>query len=206
MKEITLTQFPKGSETTANLLSGLISKLIWNPSKYRKLVDELRTRIEHEDDLTSENIQKLPYFQACLEEGLRCHPPVPAGLLRTVPLGGATIDGSFVIEGTSVAVNSWAASHNPKNFKDCDDFIPERWIDAAYDGDAKKAMQPFSLGPRGCIGRHLSYMEMRLILGRLLWRFDIVSTDGAWRWEPAGEMRYMRAFNTWEKPELNVKL
>lgn len=67
-------------------------------------------------------------------------------------------------------------------------------------------MQPFSLGPRGCIGKHLSYMEMRLILGRLLWRFDVVSTDGAWKWDPSGEMKYMRAFNTWEKPELNVKL
>jgi cytochrome P450 len=195
-----------GSETTANLLSGLVSKLIWNPEKYQKLVDELRGEIKHEDDLTSENIQKLPYLQACLEEGLRCHPPVPAGLLRTVPAGGASIDGDWVVEGTSVAVNSWAASHNPKNFRDCDKFIPERWIDDAYSTDHKKGMQPFSLGPRGCIGKHLSYMEMRLILGRLLWNFDIVSTDGAWRWDPAGEMKHMRAFNTWEKPDLNIKL
>jgi cytochrome P450 len=195
-----------GSETTANLLSGLVSKLVWNPDKYQKLVDELRAAFKHEDEITSANIQKLPYFEACLEEGLRCHPPVPAGLLRTVPKGGATIDGNFVVEGTSVAVNSWAASHNPKSFRDCDKFIPERWIDDAYSTDYKKAMQPFSLGPRGCIGKHLSYMEMRLILARLLWNFDIVSTDGAWRWDPAGEMKHMRAFNTWEKPDLNIKL
>jgi cytochrome P450 len=196
-----------GSETTANLLSGLFARLIWNPDKYKKLCEELRSTFKHEDELTQDNIQhKLPYFHACIEEGLRIHPPVPAGLLRTVPKGGAYIDGLWVEEGTSVAVNSWAASHNPKNFKDCDKFIPERWLDPAYSTDIKKAMQPFSLGPRGCIGKHLSYMEMRLILARLLWNFDIVSEDGAWKWNPDGELKHMRAFNTWEKPELNIKV
>ncbi|KAF2430451.1 cytochrome P450 monooxygenase [Tothia fuscella] len=195
-----------GSETTANLLSGLIARLLRNPDKYALLVKELRSTIRNQSDLTSENIMKLPYFEACLEEGLRIHPPVPAGLLRSVPKGGAIIDGQFVAEKTSVAVNSWAASHNPANFRNPDSFIPERWLDPAYDSDIKKGMQPFSLGPRGCIGKHLSYMEMRLILGELLWNFDLESTDGAWRWDPSGEMKYMKAFNTWQKPNLDVKL
>jgi len=158
-----------GSETTANLLSGLIARLIWNPDAYRKLCAEIRGAFTQESELTYENLSKLPYLNACLEEGLRIHPPVPTGLLRTVPAGGDTIDGHWVPAGTSVAVGSWAASHNPANFRDCDAFIPERYLDKAYDSDLKKAAQPFSLGPRGCIGRHLSYMEMRLILGRVLW-------------------------------------
>lgn len=138
-----------GSETTANLLSGLFARLIWNPDKYKKLVDELRAAFKNEDELTSEAISKLPYFNACIEEGLRIHPPVPAGLLRTVPKGGSFIDGNWVTEGTSVAVTSWAASHNAANFRDPDSFIPERWLNEAYSSDNKKGMQPFSLGPRG---------------------------------------------------------
>lgn len=181
-----------GSETTANLLSGLIARLIWNPDKYEKLCAEIRGAFKDESDLTYENLSKLTYLNACLEEGLRIYPPVPTGLLRTVPQAGDTIDGHFVPGGTSVAVGSWAASHNPVNFRDCDSFIPERYIDKAYDTDYKKAAQAFSLGPRGCIGRHLSYMEMRLILGRLLWNFDIISVDGAWQWDPTGEMKNMR--------------
>lgn len=186
-----------GSETTANLLSGLIARLIWNPDKYKKLCDEIRGSYQNESEINYESLSKLTYLNACLEEGLRIHPPVPTGLLRTVPKGGDTIDGDWVPGGTSVAVSSWAASHNPKNFRDCDSFIPERWIGKEYDSDYKKAAQPFSLGPRGCIGRHLSYMEMRLILGRLLWKFDIVSTDKAWQWDPTDEMKNMRAFMTW---------
>ncbi|KAL2355233.1 putative Averantin oxidoreductase [Cryomyces antarcticus] len=156
-----------GSETTANLLSGLIARLFYNKPKYDKLVHEIRSSFKTEDELTYENLSKLSYLNACLEEGLRIHPP------------------------TSVAVSSWAAAHNPVNFRDCDSF---------------KAMQPFSLGPRGCIGRHLSYLEMRLILGRLLWNFDLVSTDNAWQWDPADEMKNRRAFMTWEKPDLNIKV
>ena len=165
-----------GSETTANLLSGLFARLLWNPDKYQKLKDEIRSSFKDESELNYESLSKLPYLNACLEEGLRIHPPVPTGLLRTVPKGGDTIDGLWVPEGTSVAVGSWAASHNPANFRDCDDFVPERWLDKAYDTDYKKGAQPFSLGPRGCIGKHLSYMEMRLILGRLLWNFDVSVT------------------------------
>ncbi|PGH26436.1 hypothetical protein AJ80_01934 [Polytolypa hystricis UAMH7299] len=196
-----------GSETTANALSGMLSRLLRNPDKLHKLSAEIREHIKTEKDCTADNFRKLPYMNACIEEGLRIHPPVPAGLLRTVPKGGDFIDGYWVAEGTSVAVTSWAASHSAVNFRDPDAYIPERWLDdPEYATDVKKSMQPFSLGPRGCIGRHLSYMEMRLILGRLLWSYDLVSTDGAYKWDPEGEMKHMRAFLTWEKPELNIKL
>jgi cytochrome P450 len=196
-----------GSETTANALSGLTARLIRNPEKYEKLVKEIRSAFATEDQITNERCKDLVYMNACIEEGLRVHPPVPAGLLRTVPKGGDYIDGNWVPGGTSVAVSSWAASHNPNNFSQPDAFIPERWIDSKeWTSDNKKGMQPFSLGPRGCIGKHLSYMEMRVILARLLWNFDLVCTDEAWEWEPEGDMRHMVAFNTWLKPSINLKV
>jgi hypothetical protein len=49
-------------------------------------------------------------------------------------------------------------------------------------------------------------MEQRLIMGRLLWNFDVYSADKAELWESSGEMKHMKAFLTWEKPELNIKL
>jgi len=47
---------------------------------------------------------------------------------------------------------------------------------------------------------------MRIILGRLLWNFDVISADGAPNWNPEGEMGRARAFMTWEKPDLNMRL
>ncbi|KIW74827.1 hypothetical protein Z517_11597 [Fonsecaea pedrosoi CBS 271.37] len=195
-----------GSETTANELSGLTARLLKSPRVYTKLANEIRDAFKTEDDITNDELAKLPYLAACLSEGLRIHPPLPTALMRQVPKNGDTIDGHWVPGGVHVGVGAWAATHSAANFKSPDEFVPERWIDKEWAGDDKKASQPFSTGPRGCIGKHLSYMEMRLILGRLLWHFDIVSSDGAPQWSPEGEMQYMKAYNTWEKPELNVTL
>jgi hypothetical protein len=49
-------------------------------------------------------------------------------------------------------------------------------------------------------------MELRIILARIFYSFDLVPTDGAWKWNPEGEMKHMKVFTTWEKPELNLTL
>ncbi|KAH7113266.1 cytochrome P450 [Dendryphion nanum] len=195
-----------GSETTATALSGLMARLIWNPQCYAKLTQEIRSIFSNEESITFNSVVNLPYLNACIEEVLRVHPPVPAGPPRVVPPGGESIDGHWVNGGVTVSVGAWASSHNPDHFKDPDAFIPERWLDAAYDSDVPKAMQPFSLGPRNCIGKNLAYMEMRIMIARMLWNFDIVSTDGAPLWNPDGEMKYKQAFMVWEKSVVMVKV
>ncbi|KND86483.1 Isotrichodermin C-15 hydroxylase [Tolypocladium ophioglossoides CBS 100239] len=198
-----------GSETTSNLLSGLVAQLLFNPDKYEKLCHDIRSNFTHPEEINHERASRLPYLNACLDEALRLKPPVGEGLLRRVPKGGAKIDGHLIPEGTSVAVDPWSASHNQTNFRDCDDFVPERWLEDkenCYAGDQRKATQPFSVGPQGCIGKNLAYMEMRLILSHLIWHFDISSTDGAWQWDPTDQMKNLRVFIVWEKPALNVML
>jgi cytochrome P450 len=45
----------------------------------------------------------------------------------------------------------------------------------------RDASQPFSYGPRNCIGRNLAYVEMKLIIARLVWTFDLENaTGGTW--------------------------
>ena len=48
-------------------------------------------------------------------------------------------------------------------------------------------------------------MEMRLAMSRLFWRYEIESTDGAPDWATEGQMKNMKAYSTWVKPELNVR-
>jgi cytochrome P450 len=195
-----------GSETTANALSHLISRLFWNPVVYEKLTSEIRTTFSSEDEITFKAITAMPYLNACIEEILRCNPPVPAGPPRVVPKGGDTIDGVHVPGGTVVSVGQWSSCHTSRHFRDPDLFIPERWIDPAYSNDVKKAVNPFSVGPRNCLGKNLAYMEMRLMIARLLWNFDLVSTDGAPLWDPSGEMKHKKAFMVWKKDPLMLTL
>jgi len=90
-----------GSETTATELCGLTNYLLRNPPIFKKLKDEIRTACKTEADLNMDILGSLPYMNACIEEGLRIFPPVPIGLLRTVPEGGALIDGHNVPGGVS---------------------------------------------------------------------------------------------------------
>ncbi|KIW05052.1 uncharacterized protein PV09_04207 [Verruconis gallopava] len=195
-----------GSETTANALSGLMARLIWNPRCYELLTKELRSTFSSDDSITFKAISNLPYLNACIEEILRVHPPVPAGPPRIVPPGGDTIDGIWVPGGVTVSVGQWSACHSSTHFRSPDEFLPERWLDPAYSSDVKKAVQPFSAGPRNCLGKNLAYMEMRLVVARLLWNFDLISVDGAPLWDPSGEMRYKKAFMVWEKQPIMVRL
>jgi len=50
----------------------------------------------------------------------------------------------------------------------------------------------------------LSYVEMRLVLTRLVWNFDLTKADEAAAWDPEDNMKNMKAFSTWQKPGLNV--
>lgn len=71
----------------------------------------------------------------------------------------------------------YALHHNPAYFPSPHAFDPERWLQPYTDADAiesaRAAFTPFSIGPRGCIGKSVAYVELRLTVARLMWEFDI---------------------------------
>lgn len=189
-----------GSETTATLLCGITYLLMKNPKvsfrvtpnqdlssaltirsqAYEKLVDEVRSSFASETDIDFVNAGQLKYMLACLDEALRIYPPVPGAFPRDVPPGGDYIGDTFVPDKTVVAVTQYAAYHSADNFHLPDEFIPERWLDdERFKDDNKAAFQPFSVGPRNCVGKNLAYFEMRIVLARLLWNFDLVKLSPA---------------------------
>jgi cytochrome P450 len=55
---------------------------------------------------------------------------------------------------TTVYVSNYACFRNEKNFREPDEFIPERFLPTGgFDTDNRSALQPFSYGPRNCMGR-----------------------------------------------------
>jgi cytochrome P450 len=90
-----------GTETTATELAGLTYMLLKNPQKLARLTSEIRTAFTRFEDITMVKLSQLQYLQACLEEGLRVYPPVPAGLPRITPKGGAKVCNRWIPGGVS---------------------------------------------------------------------------------------------------------
>ncbi|KAK8119161.1 Cytochrome P450 monooxygenase alt3 [Apiospora kogelbergensis] len=175
-----------GSGTSASALAGITFLLCRNPDKYQKLCDEIRTAFASEADITLESTSRLGYLKAAIEEGLRLYPPSPSTFPRFVQGKGEEIEGKWVPGGTAVGVHQFSAGRSSLNFKDAKAFIPERWLpppeSSEYANDIRAAVQPFSYGPRNCIGVNMAYAEMRVLLAHLLWNFDVELTDGTSRW------------------------
>ncbi|OIW22978.1 putative cytochrome P450 monooxygenase [Coniochaeta ligniaria NRRL 30616] len=190
-----------GSETTATLLTGVTYLLLSNPDTFRKLTDEVRSSFKSDDEITLLSVGSLTYMFACLNEALRVYPPVAGGMPRSTPNGEATIDGYVVPKDTSIAVWQWATNHRSANFKEPFAFRPERWMhDPRYAGDDLDAVRPFSVGPRDCVGKNLAYAEMRLILAKVVYNFDMELADKDVDW------LQQKVYTLWSKPPLNVYL
>lgn len=190
-----------GTETTATLLSGLTYYLLVNPDKMAKLVAEVRGAFPSEIDITIDALAKLPYLNACIEEGLRMYPPISSGLPRLTPPDGAVIANKYIPANVSVSVNHWATYQSTANFLNPSQFVPERFLgDAKYAGDKIEALQPFSMGPRNCIGKNLAYHEMRLLLTMMLVSFDLQLEEESRGWKD------QKVFIFWDKRPLMVKL
>ncbi|KAH7028652.1 cytochrome P450 monooxygenase [Macrophomina phaseolina] len=186
-----------GGETVATFLAAVTYFLLRNPSAYAKLRDEIRTRYASADDIDARTAQLLPYLQAVIAEGLRMYPPGSQGFPRISP--GAVVDGVWVPPGAECYTSAWSPTHDERYFHQPYAFKPERWLDPDC-ADVKEASQPFSLGPRGCLGRNFAYVEMSLTLATLHYKYDLELVDDKLDWLESSKVHIM-----WWKPELRVR-
>ncbi|CAG8902802.1 unnamed protein product [Penicillium egyptiacum] len=191
-----------GSETTATLLSAVTFLLLKNPRVMEKLKQEVREKFASYEEIQLPALNTMIYLHAVLLEALRYFPPAPVGFGRVVNRGGEFVSGHFLPEGCVVSVSQYAAYHSSRNFKNPDAFVPERWLgEKEYADDKRSAAQPFSYGPRGCLGRNLAHAELRIIVAKMIWSFDLDLEERSQDW-----LSRCKVMRLWVKPELAVKL
>ncbi|MCJ1386410.1 hypothetical protein MMC17_009536 [Xylographa soralifera] len=196
-----------GSETTATHLCGVTWHLLTHPDALRRVQDEVRATFKRADEITLRSVstpRHLPYLNAVVQESFRCYPSLPATLPRITGPRGAIIDGNYVPGNVSVGVHQWSTYRSAGNFAAPNEFVPERWLPDApptFHGDDKEALQPFHLGPRVCIGKSLAYFEIRSILTRMLWHFEMRLEQESQHW-----LDKQKEYALWDKPSLWVRL
>ncbi|KAK3670744.1 hypothetical protein LTR78_009436 [Recurvomyces mirabilis] len=182
----------------ATILFGLLK----NPSAMKTVTEEIRSTFASEDEITVASTSNLKYLDAVINEGIRLGPPSSVTVPRVVSAAGAMICGQWVPGNTLVGVNQYPAFRSPTNFSKPNQFIPERFLAGAGFDDNHDSFHPFLLGRHQCIGIRFAWAEMRLVLARMLYTYDI-SFDTQPSIKDWGEQQ---TFIFWQKDPINVRL
>lgn len=177
-----------GSDTTSTALASAFFYLVHNPQKLAILVREIRSTFQDIEDIqSSPTLNSCVYLRAVIDEAMRLSPPVGGILPREVLPGGIDIDGLHIPAGIVVGTPHYAIHHNSEYFPAPFEFIPERWIPNNEPGCeatvesvslAHLAFCAFSVGPRGCIGKGVAYVELMTTLARVLFLYEMRHVSG----------------------------
>lgn len=169
-----VTFFIAGHETTANQMSFTLMELARNPEILEKVQAEVNEVIGAKRFIEYADLGKLQYLSQVLKETLRLYP--------TAPGTSRALEEEIVIEGVRIPpkvtlmFNSYIMGRMEKFYPDPLVFNPER-----FHPDAPKPYYsyfPFSLGPRSCIGQVFAQMEAKVVMAKLVQRFQFELVEG----------------------------
>ncbi|NXY16184.1 CP46A hydroxylase, partial [Atrichornis clamosus] len=169
-----ITFFVAGHETSATEMTFTVMALGQHPEIMERAQAEVDDVLGAKRDIDYEDLGKLTYLSQVLKESLRLYPPV-SGTLRRLEKEHV-INGIRIPANTTLFLNTYIMGRMEKFFKDPLTFNPDR-----FSKDAPKPYYcyfPFSLGPRSCIGQVFAQMEVKVVMAKLLQRFDIQLVPG----------------------------
>lgn len=172
-----------GSDTTAIILSALFFYLARRPEVQARLAREIRSIFSSSSEIKAGlKLHSCTYLRAVIQEALRMTPPVSAEPSREVLEGGTTVDGFFFPAGVKVSTGLYCLSYNKDIYPEPFEFRPERWIVSGGEegGSSPESVAladsgfcAFSYGSRGCPGKNLAWLEMSIVMAKVIFNFEI---------------------------------
>ncbi|KAI1395386.1 cytochrome P450 [Hypoxylon fuscum] len=196
-----------GYEPMSSSFLGVIAFSLQDPENYRRLVTEIRDAFRNYEDITADALVPLKFLHATIMEQLRVVVVGATGQPRVSP--GATVDGHHIPKGIEVQYGNYAFTRSSRYFHQPYSYRPQRWLprdhpywDPAYINDARDDFHPWSQGIRACPGITLSWQEMRLIIAKVLWTFDVEMLPGQ---QHVDFERDFKMYGMLEKPDVWVR-
>ena len=166
--------FMAGHETTANTLAWawfLLSQAPWAEAAVQAEADALGGRAA-----TYEDLPRLRYTRAVIEETLRLYPPVPLQARQAAQAD--RIRNRHIPAGALVILVPWLLHRHRRIWDRPDAFEPERWLPGGSGAPSRYAYVPFSIGPRVCTGAAFGLTEAVLCLATLATGFRLRLAPG----------------------------
>ncbi|KAH0466199.1 hypothetical protein IEQ34_006302 [Dendrobium chrysotoxum] len=167
-------------ETTLWSIEWGIAELVNHPEVQRKLREELDTVLGRGNQITEPDTHKLPYLQAVIKETLRLRMAIPL-LVPHMNLHDAKLGGYEIPAESKILVNAWWLANNPAQWKNPEQFRPERFLEEESKVEANGndfRFIPFGVGRRSCPGIILALPILGITLGRLVQNFELLPPPG----------------------------
>ncbi|ELT88169.1 hypothetical protein CAPTEDRAFT_144600 [Capitella teleta] len=164
-----------GFETTSTALGLAAYQLATNPEKQKKLHMEIDELLANEEDISYSELSSLPYLDMVFRETLRMY-PIGMTVVNRECMQSSTIQGIEIPAGVNIQVDMTSVHHDAETWGPTDPlkFEPERFSPEIHDSRHPMAWIPFGAGPRNCVGLRLGMMEFKVVLARIMKKFEFV--------------------------------
>jgi len=161
--------------TTGNAVT--VSGLLWTFYLLAQYPDvEARLHAELDEVLADrlprvEDLPRLEYTRMLIAESMRLYPP--AWTIGRRAAQDYAIGGVRIPAGSLVLVSPYVMHRDRRYFPEPLRFDPERWAPEVNASRPAFAYFPFSAGPRSCLGEHLAWMTMQLVVATIARRWRL---------------------------------
>ncbi len=162
-----LTMLIAGHDTSTALLAWTFYLLGSHPEIYTQLVADVQTSLGAVPPGESSGWQP-PLLDQVIKESLRLYPPIHIG--NRMIAEDIELHGERLPAGDRLFYSIYLTHRDPEYWHDADEFCPGRFAHGRK--TPPFSYVPFGGGPRACIGAAFGQAEARLVLARLLQRYD----------------------------------
>lgn len=167
-----LTMLIAGHDTSTALLAWVLHLLAEHPDVMARAQAEV-DKVLGQEPPTAAQVERLDYLDAVIKEALRLYPPIHVG--NRIVRDDVVIAGYELSAGTRLMASIYL-THRDERYWDA----PAQFRPARFTRDAERppafTYVPFGGGPRVCIGATFAQVEAKVVLGRILQRFELTGT------------------------------
>ncbi|KAI7992621.1 Alkane hydroxylase MAH1 [Camellia lanceoleosa] len=178
-----------GRDTTSAALTWFFWLVATNPSVENKIREEIITKLLPKEDnrlrlcfsnVNDQEMKKLVHLHGALCESLWLFPPV--SMQHKASLQPDILPSSNNIGANTRMLLGLYSMERMETIwgKDCLEFKPERWIieQGGIKHEPSYKFVTFNSGPRSCLGKDMTYIQMKIIAIAIIYNHNIQVVDG----------------------------
>ncbi|KAL1434559.1 hypothetical protein MTO96_011648 [Rhipicephalus appendiculatus] len=161
-----------GMEATPSTMALTLHLVARHPEVQEKLRAEVLRVLKRDGKFTQKNVSEMTYLDMVLNESMRFYTGV-VGFVSRRAARDYEFNGMMIPRGLSIMAAVSYIHQDPEQWSEPEKFDPERFNAENKPDIHPISFQPFGKGPRACLGLNFALLEMKLILSKVLSRYQL---------------------------------